>query len=167
MSAKTRNRNAGVMFYQDDYKFERVWTNPMKYCSILASFPCVASTDFSLYVDMPLELQRWNVYRNRLLAACWQLHGVKMIPSVSWSTKESYDFCFDGIVGGTVFISTVGVLNNSYSKQLWIDGAVEMVNRINPQCIIIYGHKIDFDFYDINVTYIDYISKKGGANYGW
>lgn len=165
-NSKTRNVNAGVFFFQDDYKFERVWTNPNVYCSILSNFPYVAGPDFSLYADMPLEMQRWNVFRNRLLSAYWQSNGIDVIPTITWSTASSFDFCFDGISGGTVIISTVGVLNNEQSKRLWIGGASEMVNRINPQYIIVYGHPIKFDFTAVDVTYIDYITKKGGASNG-
>lgn len=165
-NSKTKNLNAGVFFFQDDYKFERIWTRPYTYCNFLSHFPYVAGPDFSLYADMPLEMQRWNVFRNRFLSAYWQSNGIDVIPTITWSTASSFDFCFDGISGGTVIISTVGVHNNEQSKRLWIEGASEMVNRINPQCIIVYGHPIKFEFTGIDVTYIDYITKKGGANNG-
>ena len=166
VSNKTANRCAGVLFFQDDYKFERVWSMPQKYCKILKQFPYVASPDFSLYVNMPLEMQRWNVYRNRLVASFWQTKGIPVIPTMSWSTSESHDFCFDGVYGGTVMISTVGVLNNTVSRQLWCEGAEEMIYRVKPDHIIIYGRPIIFDFRNIEITYIEYIYQKGGMNYG-
>ena len=166
MNLKTRNRHAGVMFYQDDYKFERVWNYPLKYCRKLMDFPCVTSTDFSLYINMPIEIQRWNVFRNRLLSAYWQLQGINVIPSVSWSTKESYGFCFDGLSGGTVMISTVGILKQKETRELWSNGVDEMLKRVEPDSVIVYGVPIDYDFKNTNVTYIDYIYQKGGLNYG-
>lgn len=166
MSERARNVNAGVMFYQDDYKIDRIWNNLRMYGTLLKRFPYVSSPDYSLYADMPIVLQRFNTYRNRLVAAYLQNKNINVVPTISWSTEESYEFCFDGLNGGTVMISTVGVLRNKKSKELWCNGVNEMINRVRPNVIIIYGRPIGFDFHNVDVTYIDYIQKKGGVSYG-
>lgn len=166
VSSKTANYNAGVFFFQDDYKFERVWRAPQKYCNILKRFPYVASPDFSLYVNMPLEMQRWNVYRNRLIASYLQKNEVSVIPTISWSNRDSFDFCFEGVYGGTVMISTVGVLRGVESIMLWRQGVDELLYRVAPEHIIVYGYKIEHDFRNTDVTYVDNIIKKGEMNYG-
>lgn len=166
VSSKTANYSAGVFFFQDDYKFERVWSKAREYCVSLKRFPYVASPDFSLYANMPLEMQRWNVYRNRLRASYWQNNGVSVIPTISWSTGESFDFCFDGIYGGTVIISTVGVMRSEESITLWRQGVDELLYRVAPEHIVVYGSRIEYGFRNTDVTYVDYIVKKGGKNYG-
>jgi len=57
-------RSATVHFFEDDYRFDEVWNNPSKYVSKLKAFRQVLSPDFSQYVDMPVVLQIYNVYRN-------------------------------------------------------------------------------------------------------
>ncbi len=163
---KTRNVHAGVLCFQDDYKIERIWNNPYRYCSIMSNFPFVASPDYSLYEGMPMEMQRWNVFRSRLVAAFWQRKGINVFPTISWSDERSFEFCFDGVNGGTVVISTLGSMKREESKKLWKDGATEMMNRIKPDIVILYGPKVDFDFGETKVIHVDYISKKGGLNYG-
>lgn len=84
---------AGVHFFLDDYRFERLWTNPNRYFPILKRFSCVLSPDFSLYHNMSLAHQLWNVYRSRLLGQMMQKIGIRVIPTISWSGNNSYLFC--------------------------------------------------------------------------
>ena len=79
---------------------------------------------------------------------------MKVIPTLSWSDENSYDFAFDGIEqGGVVTVSTVGVIKNEYANKLWIDGMKEMIKRVKPKTILIYGKEIPFDCGDIEVIY--------------
>lgn len=161
LSTKSHHTQKGILFFQDDYKFERVWSSPTRYVNLLKQFACVTSPDFSLYADMPQEVQRWNTYRNRLLTAYWQQQGIRVIPTISWSTSKSYDFCFDGIRKGIVAISSVGVRQDNRSMAFWKNGVREMLNRIEPEQIILYGYPIDFDFGSAKVININFIYKKG------
>lgn len=56
-----------VCFYEDDASFERIWNRPERYLPILSKFKGVITPDFSLYRDMPLVMQQWNIYRDGLL----------------------------------------------------------------------------------------------------
>ena len=59
--------DAWVHFYEDDTSFERLWNRPNTYLPILKKFKGVISPDFSVYRDMPLVMQQWNIYRCRAL----------------------------------------------------------------------------------------------------
>ena len=137
----------GVHFFLDDYQFERVWNNPDRYIDKLEKFDCVLTPDFSLYTDMPFAMQIWNVYRSRLIGSYWQSLGMTVIPTVSWSTHDSYNFCFDGLPeNGIVAISTVGIMKDKSAKKLFYDGLDEMIARIHPSGILIWGQEIDYNF---------------------
>ena len=72
----SKEYDAWVLFYEDDAAFERIWNNPRRYLPILSKFKGVISPDFSLYRDMPLVMQLWNIYRNRAIG-CWlQENGI-------------------------------------------------------------------------------------------
>ncbi len=47
--------------------FERIWTTPNKYLPIIKKFRGVITPDFSVYRDMPLVMQQWNIYRSRAI----------------------------------------------------------------------------------------------------
>lgn len=156
--AKTaKDKDVGVHFYIDDYQFERVWNNPVMYVDILKEFDCVLTPDFSLYLDMPLAMKIWNVYRNRLIGQIMQDYGIKVIPNVSWAEKDTFQFCFDGIEKGSIVsISTIGVKKDPEAKAIWEAGVTEMIKRIKPKAILVYGGKIEYDYpKDIDVIYFE------------
>lgn len=65
-----------VHFYEDDYLFERIWKSPERYLDILKKYKGVILPDFSLYRDMPLAMQIWNIYRSRALGNWFQINGI-------------------------------------------------------------------------------------------
>ena len=155
--AKTnKEKNVGVHFYLDDYQFERVWNTPSEYVDILKQYECVLSPDFSLYMDMPMPMKIWNIYRSRQIGQYWQKQGIKVIPTISWAEKETFDFCFEGIPKGSIVsISTIGVKRNKTSLKVWNDGVTEMIERIKPAVILVYGGKLDYDYGNIEVKYYE------------
>lgn len=126
--------------FVDDYQFLRYWNTPDRYINNLKRFRAVCSPDFSTYTDMPIAMQIYNHYRKHWVAAYWQLHGIKVYPTISWSTPDSYDWCFDGEPqGGIVAVSSVGARKNAESKRLFLEGYEEMIKRLNPSSVIFYG----------------------------
>ena len=127
-------------FFLDDFRFESIWSNPEGSLKHLKT-EVVLSPDFSLYQDWPLALQIWNTYRNRWCGAFWQSKGYKVIPTVSWSGPESYDFCFAGLEpGGVVAVGTVGLeKDNEIIRNYFHIGFIEMMNRLKPKTVLSYG----------------------------
>ena len=155
--AKTsENKKTGIHFYLDDYQFERVWNNPDEYIDILKQYECILSPDFSLYLDMPMPMKIWNIYRSRQIGQYYQSHGIKVIPTLSWAEKETFEFCFKGIPKGSVVsVSTIGVKQNKEALQIWKDGMDAMIKEIEPKTILIYGGELDYEYGDIEVIYFE------------
>ena len=153
--AKTnKEKNVGIHFYLDDYQFERIWNNPQEYIEILKQYECIFSPDFSLYMDMPIAMKIWNIYRSRLIGQYYQKQGIKVIPTLSWAEKETFEFCFDGIPKGSIVsISTIGVKRNKEALKIWKDGVDELIKKIKPSAILIYGGKLEYNYGDIKVIY--------------
>lgn len=132
-----------IHFFIDDYQFERLWNNPDKYLNILNKAKYVLTPDFSLYRDMDIVIQMYNTYKNRWIGAYLQSEGINVIPTISWSTEESYDFCFEGVEKESVVaIATYGISKDEEAKKLFYKGYEEMKRRINPKLILCYGEKI-------------------------
>ena len=145
----------GVHFYIDDYQFERIWNDPHKYMERLKQFDCMLTPDFSLYMEMPKAMQIWNIYRSRLIGQIAQDEGIKVIPTLSWSDPLSFKFCFDGIEpGGVVSVSTIGVKTNKEAMKIWTDGMDEVIRRLTPSHVIVYGGDIGYRF-PCKVTYVE------------
>lgn len=131
----------GVHFFLDDYQFNRLWTNIDRYVPMLLGFRYVMSPDFSMYADFPKAIQIYNHYRKHWIGAYLQEAGIRVIPTISWSTPDSFEWCFDGEpIGGTVAISSIGCMNSNVRKELFLTGYTEMVQRLHPEKIIFYGN---------------------------
>ena len=155
--AKTsKDKQTGIHFFIDDYQFERVWANPEKYVDILKEYECILSPDFSLYMDMPMAMKIWNIYRSRQVGAFYQSRGIKVIPTLSWAEKETFSFCFAGIPKNSIVaVSTIGVKEDRNAMQIWKDGMTEAIKQIEPSVILNYGGDIGFDYGNIEVIYFD------------
>ena len=155
--AKTSdNHDCGIHFFIDDYQFERLWNSPREYVEVLDQYNCIFSPDFSLYTDMPMAMKVWNVYRSRLLGQFYQTCGIKVIPTISWCEKETFKFCFDGIPKKSIVaISTIGVKRDENALKIWHDGVDEMLKRIEPKAVIVYGGKIEHNYGNAKVVYFE------------
>ena len=150
-------------FFLDDFRFESIWNDPIvSHKHIKTSV--VLSPDFSLYRDWPLALQIWNTYRNRWCGAFWQSRGLTVIPTVSWSGPESYDFCFDAIEsGGVVAISMLGV-KGAAANYIFMAGFFEMKRRIKPSEILCYGNAPE-SLADELISYPTFWQKKRSSSW--
>lgn len=152
----SKRKDVGIHFYVDDYQFERVWNKPEKYVDVLLEYDCILSPDFSLYMEMPMPMKIWNVYRSRQIGAYYQGFGIKVIPTISWAEPETFQFCFQGIPKGSIVsISTIGVKEHKEALKIWHDGVDAMIERIKPKAILIYGGKLDYDYGDIETYYFE------------
>lgn len=153
-----------VHCFVDDYQFTRYWNRPDDYIKKISQFSAVCSPDFSTYTDMPLAMQIYNHYRKHWLAAYWQLHGITVYPTISWSDEESYEWCFDGEpTGGVVAVSSVGTQKNEESKRLFLRGYEEMVKRLNPLWVIFYGYvpaECDWNVIRISPHYDEIVKRR-------
>lgn len=149
--------DGAVHFFLDDYRFETVWTTPHKALRALQPFQVLLTPGFSLYTDWPLAIQIWNTYRNRWCGAFWQAQGRSVIPTVVWSTPESYDFCFCGVPQHSmVAITTIGLAKNPpIAHQYFRQGFEEMVKRLQPSTVLCYGKLLDNTLNDL-VTIVTY-----------
>ncbi|WP_417142335.1 DUF4417 domain-containing protein [Raoultibacter massiliensis] len=137
---------AGVHFFLDDYRFEGVWSDPVRYVPMLSRFGCVLTPDFSCYLDMPEPMQRWNVYRSRAVGRIWQDAGLRVVPALTWGDPGTYAFCFDGVPrGSTVALSTVGLMDCAEGIGLFRNGAEEAARRLRPSRVLAYGRECGFD----------------------
>ena len=133
-------KSYGIHFYLSDYQFQNIWVQRERYRHMFLRFGAVMTPGFSMYTDWPRMVQLWNHYRRHLIGAWMQEIGCKVYPTILWSDKDSYDFCFDGEPHhGTVCVSSVGTQNNSVAKKLFIAGYEKMMEVLEPETILFYG----------------------------
>lgn len=136
--------DAIVCCYIDDHKFDGpkgVWTNPDQTLEVLKHFSGAITPDFSTYLDFPEPLKLYATYRMRLLGYWWGKNGIAVINNVRWGTEETYDYCFEGIpTNSIVAIGTVGGSpRRIIDRERFEQGFFEMIKRLYPHTIIVYG----------------------------
>ena len=131
------NRKKGVHFFIDDYRFEGVYKNPERSLNKLSQYRLLLTPDFSLYADMDIWKQIENVAKNRWCGAYWQSKGLNVIPTISWSTPSSFEFCFSGLDEGSIV--AIGMIGCKKNKRLFMLGYNEMIRRVKPSKIICFG----------------------------
>lgn len=148
--------NCFVHSFVNDYLQERFWNCPGRYVEKFKKCAAVMSPDFSLLLNMPKPLQTYNVYRNRYVGFMWQIAGVKIIPTVTWSDKDSFEFCFNGIgYNSVVAVSNIGC-KTEQQKKYFDAGYNEMIDRINPKKIIFMCvKKLIHEYENERVIFID------------
>ena len=129
-----------VHFYEDDIAFERLWRNPQKYFQILNKFAGVICPDFSLYRDMPLVMQFWNIYRSRAIGHWLQKNHINVIPNLRFGDERTTDVTCYGIAKHTaIAIGSYGTLKNKIDRKVFVNGLKSVISRIEPTIIIVYG----------------------------
>ena len=137
--------DAFVHFYIDDQKFDgpksSIWLYPHKALEVLRHFSGVITVDFSTNADFPDPIKRYNTYRMRAFGFWLSSQGISVINNVRWGTKETWDYCFDGIpYNSIVAIGTVasGIhkLENRFDFEI---GLFKMIEMLKPRTIIVYG----------------------------
>ena len=136
-----------ICFYEDDATFERIWNNPKKYLPILKKFNGIITPDFSLYRDMPLTMQIWNIFRSRALGRWFQENGINVIVNVRWGDHRTHFICCLGVPkNSAIAIGSVGCIKLIENRKIFIKGLDYAVKHLRPTFIIVYGSAPDYIF---------------------
>lgn len=150
------NISKGVHFFIDDYRFEGIYNHPDKSLEKLRQYKFVCSPDFSIYSEMDKWRKIENVAKNRWIGAYWQENGLTVIPTISWGTPSTFEYCFDGVERGSIVaISTLGCKK---AKRQFLIGFNAMKEKIKPSAIIC----LDTPFEEIKdeVIVINYLDSR-------
>jgi len=137
--------NAFIHFYIDDQYFDGlftgIWFHPKRALKVISHFAGIIAPDFSTYADFPDPLVRWNFYRMNAFGYWIGSLGIAVIANARWGLPETWSYCWDGIrPGDMVAIGTVGSgLKRKSCQALFDKGFEEMIRRIHPTTIVVYG----------------------------
>lgn len=156
-SMKSEHKGKAVHFFLDDYKFEQVWTRPRDFINTFLHYGNIVSPTFSIWSNQPYALNLFNMYRSRWCTRFFQEFGINVLVDCRWSDESSYDYAFSGIEKHSpLIVNTVGTkyLEN---RKMFIDGFEEMLRRIEPSKLYVYGEymPVDFDKYFDEVVYFE------------
>lgn len=140
-------RDEYVSGYEDDHLMDRVkekniWLDSKYLCEILDHFEGLITIDWSTYMDFPYPIKLFNTYRMRAFGRWYgEVRHKNVINNVRWGTPETYDYCFDGLPKNSIVCigCVASKLKNKVYRQIFHDGLREMIKRIHPFTILVYG----------------------------
>lgn len=137
---RSNDHEAWIHFYEDDVVFERIWNSPNKYLPIVKKFKGVITPDFSVYRDMPLVMQQWNIYRSRAIGHWLQENNVAVIPNIRFGDERTYRVACYGIQKcGTVAVGTHGCIKGVIDRNYFTEGLEYIIGKLQPSTLIVYG----------------------------
>ncbi len=161
-AVKGTDFSAWVHFYEDDVAFERLWNNPQRYLPILQRYEGVITPDFSLYRDMPLAMQIWNIYRSRAIGHWLQNNGIPVIVNVRWADYRTHRLCCAGVPKHSVIaVGSHGCIKIHREQEYFVKGLEYAVTELKPETILVYGSAPDSIFgkyKDIGITVLQFDS---------
>ncbi|MDD4154599.1 MAG: DUF4417 domain-containing protein [Bacilli bacterium] len=135
------NRHKTIHFFTYDWLFETVYEKPEAAMEKIDQYYALMTPDFSCYLNMPLALQIYSTFKNRWCGAFWQKQGIRVIPTIEWGDKQSFEFCFDGVEQGSV-VSVSTYQRDDYKTEFML-GYSRMLEVIKPSVILCYGEPFD------------------------
>ena len=141
--SKARNKqeyDAWIHFFEHDSVIECFWRNPQKYLPMIKRYKGVISPDYSLYYDMPLNMQKYNTYRGKALAHWLIENGVEVIPNVRWGDERTFETACLGVEPNkTIAVGTHGCIKTVEGRNMFIKGFDYVINKLKPRTVIVYG----------------------------
>jgi len=145
-----------IHFFTYDWAFDNVYEKPEVAIEKLEQYYCLLTPEFSMYNDMPIARQIDSVFKNRWCGAYWQKQGLRVIPTITWSSELSYEFCFDGVEEGSIV--AVSTYKRELQEKQFMLGYTKMLEIIKPSAIICYG--MPFPKMKGNIKVIDPYNKE-------
>jgi hypothetical protein len=131
-----------LCFYVDDSRFLRWWDQPDVYTAKMLNvgLPTIIAPNFSLWLEMPKAVQIYNTFRARYMGRYFQEAGLKLIPDVNWSDRESFEFCLLGIpVEAPVIAMQVQTVSSPGELARLKYGVERSLAELKPQKLLLYG----------------------------
>jgi hypothetical protein len=124
----------------DDYRFSGCWTRPECFLDGMRhrGYAQACSPDFSTYVQSPLIEQMYAVFRSAWVSRYWQLNGIKIIPSLTWSDDRSYEFAWCHIPRRPP-LAIVDARATAAKTDGFQRGLNAALRAVQPDRLIVYG----------------------------
>ncbi len=135
--------NTGICFYCNDIGFTPVLNNPKKYACKFEKYACVIGIDPSPYDNMPLVVQKSQIFLNIAITFYYGLLGLKIIPNIRLGDNRTLS-CLEAFPKHTLIaIGTNGFTHKLENRLIFSEQVDKIVGCLEPAGIIVYGPATD------------------------
>lgn len=135
--------STAICFYCCDPGFQPILANPQKYVDKMRQYQCVIGLDASPFDNMPLVVQKSQIYLNLGITYYYGSLGIKVIPNVrlgdyrTLSSLEAYP------KHTLIAIGTHGFTKRLDNRTIFVEQVHKIVDELEPIGICVYGPASD------------------------
>lgn len=139
-SAVSLSGQQWVHFYEEDLRFEGIWSAPERYLPMLRKAGGVIAPDFSVYRNMPFAEKVHNTYRNFLLGAWLQREGLNVIPNVRLSGQTSTSWALAGVPNRSTLAVGLHGCTRDVENRAHVKREIRLLcDEKRPANLVVYG----------------------------
>lgn len=159
-------KETALSFYAEDSAFNSVISYPEKYLEIFEKYACVIGLDASPYDNMPLVVQKNQIFLNLAFTYFLGRKGIKIIPNVRLGDINTLSSLAAYPKKTLIAIGTNGFVKALYNRNVFTYELNKIVEILEPSGILVYGPTPDWLFKGIRNKGIDiyqydsYITKR-------
>ena len=132
-----------MCFYCNDAGFIPILNNPKRYVEKLKQYQMVIGIDPSPYDNMPLVVQKSQIYLNIAITYYFATQGINIIPNIRIGDDRTLS-CLEAFPKHTLIaIGTHGFTNRLDNRYIFAEQVMRVVDTLEPTGIIVYGPASD------------------------
>ena len=137
---------SGMSFYCVDEKLIPILNNPDKYIDKLNKYQCVLGMDASPYDNMPLVVQKSQIYDNLAITYFYGKNGLKIIPNVRIGVADTLSSLEAYPKNTLISIGTNGFTHNLANRKIFREQVKIVIDTLSPTGILVYGPASEYIF---------------------
>ncbi len=136
-------KTTAISFYCNDYTFTQILNNPKAYVEKLKQYAMVIGIDASPYDNMPLVVQKSQIYLNLAITYYFASKGIKIIPNVRLGDNRTLTSLEAYPTHTLIAIGTNGFIKKLNNRCVFAEQVMRVVDVLEPSGIIVYEYDID------------------------
>ena len=133
----------GMSFYCNDIGFQPILGNPKRYVESLKKYNCVIGADASPYDNMPLVVQKSQIFLNLAITYYFGSQGIKVIPNVRLGDDRTLSSLEAYPKQTLIAIGTNGFIKKLDNRYVFANQVMKVIDTLKPSGIIVYGQALD------------------------
>lgn len=136
-------KKTAICFYCSDIAFTPILNNPKVYVEKLKMYGSVVGIDPSPYSNMPIVVQKSQIYLNLAITYYFGTKGIKIIPNVRLGDNRTLSSLEAFPKHTLIAIGTHGFTKSLENRYIFADQVMRIVDELEPSGICVYGPASD------------------------
>lgn len=139
-------KTTAISFYCCDPGFQPILNNPKKYVDKLKEYQCTIGLDASPFDNMPLVVQKSQIFINLACTYYFGSQGIKIIPNVRLGDDRTLSSLEAYPKHTLIAIGTHGFTKTLDNRRIFAEQVQKIIDALEPAGICVYGPASDYIF---------------------